>query len=501
MHAFVHNEWQAFAEPLGAEVYPQGEAAPQMTRGRPLQAFRVGPLHSRRTGEKLIDVTDEMLAEVVRVFRATQHDRAVAIDWAHGPDKDAPAEQAMSLGRVVDLIHQPGRGLWAVPEYTERGRAIVEQSAGVLYTSPAFTPASGKGSVYSAADGSVVGFVQMLGLALTNRPVQDRLEPARLSEDTTTDSPPDHLVSRHGSDDDRPTAYQPGDRVRVKGKPHMDGQSEGTVATSEVAEVLSIDFGDGMGPHKWYVADELEPADQSAPPKKHQMNPGAHRALAEITDSPPDDLIARHDTTPAESRNQEAAMTVQTVAASAPAEAVPPIPGEQASQISPEEFAALKTERDALAARIAQYEQANATQTAALSERSADVRTLAEQVAALKARTDKAEADAAAERKARVLDGLQVNEGLFADGDREHMSKLYDVSPALFAERVEQMRKSPAVDLRRRTTSAAPATGGNPADAFNQRVLGLMAERKITNYADAATLLLSEHPELSEEAV
>lgn len=54
-----------------------------------------------------------------------------------------------------------------------------------------------------------------------------------------------------------------GDRVRVDGQPHMDGQGDGTVAVIEDTYAYGVLF-DGMeemGIHRWYVQDELMAAE------------------------------------------------------------------------------------------------------------------------------------------------------------------------------------------------------------------------------------------------
>ncbi len=182
MHLRVDNEWTAYAEPLAGEV-----RAPSLTRGKPVQVFRLGPMFRRLGGEQIDDITDEMCADMVRVFDATRAVEDVPIDWAHNSAPDGPRdpEQSGSLGRVAALVHEPGKGLWAVPEYTERGAAVVDAAGGVLFTSPEFARAP----IHSRTDGSAIGGAALIALALTNRPAQDRLE----------------RVTRHSESQDRPT--------------------------------------------------------------------------------------------------------------------------------------------------------------------------------------------------------------------------------------------------------------------------------------------------------
>lgn len=204
MHARVIHEWDALASPLPGDVYlfptpwtpPDPDVAPPLDtdrlpalrRGRPVQVFRIGQLFDS-DGEPVIDITDELLSDIARVFRVTRDATVVPIDWNHGSAFGLTPAEGGSLGRVVDLVHVVGRGLWAVPEYTERGAQLVEESQGVLYTSPEFRV----GPVFDRSTGEQIGGAEMLALALTNRPRQDRLAPVLLSQQSP---PPALLFSR-----------------------------------------------------------------------------------------------------------------------------------------------------------------------------------------------------------------------------------------------------------------------------------------------------------------
>lgn len=49
-----------------------------------------------------------------------------------------------------------------------------------------------------------------------------------------------------------------GDRVRVKGRPHMPGQRAGEVAVVE-GNAIGVRFDGSEGIHRWYTPNELEP--------------------------------------------------------------------------------------------------------------------------------------------------------------------------------------------------------------------------------------------------
>lgn len=70
------------------------------------------------------------------------------------------------------------------------------------------------------------------------------------------------------------TTYSKGERVKVKGEPHMAGQSTGTIEISEQNTFYGIIF-DGMekeGVHKWYSKDEIESIDNETATAKKDMS-------------------------------------------------------------------------------------------------------------------------------------------------------------------------------------------------------------------------------------
>ena len=56
-----------------------GEVAEGLTRGKPLQILRIGPLFDRFSGDLVVEVTDDMVRELVETF--SDH---IPIDWNHG---------------------------------------------------------------------------------------------------------------------------------------------------------------------------------------------------------------------------------------------------------------------------------------------------------------------------------------------------------------------------------------------------------------------------------
>lgn len=57
--------------------------------------------------------------------------------------------------------------------------------------------------------------------------------------------------------------FKKGDRVKVKGKPHMAGQKTGEIVEVSTETPYAIKF-DGMDMvHKWYVDSEIEKTDEA----------------------------------------------------------------------------------------------------------------------------------------------------------------------------------------------------------------------------------------------
>lgn len=156
---------------------PQTTSEPKgLTPGRPLQLLRLGKIYHRLTGNLLLEVTDEMCASMVETFEGP-----IPLDWSHGssPGVAETTTQAASLGEIVQLFAVPGKGLFGWPLYNQRGLQVLAENGPTLYTSPEFNPSA---QVYDRTTGEVLGAGQIHAVALTNRPVQDRLERVMLAE-------------------------------------------------------------------------------------------------------------------------------------------------------------------------------------------------------------------------------------------------------------------------------------------------------------------------------
>jgi len=162
---------------IAAETVTLSEV--ELAEGRSFVTLRCGPINSRRTGKLIVEVTPEHLAEMARVFNARAESDPVVIDWQHASNEQVAPEVSGALGRII-AAEVVGDTLVVTPEYTERGRRIVEEAGGVLWSSPELHI----GDVFDRAGGERIGGAQLLAVTLTPRPQQtaSTIDAVRLNE-------------------------------------------------------------------------------------------------------------------------------------------------------------------------------------------------------------------------------------------------------------------------------------------------------------------------------
>ena len=139
--------------------------------GRPFVTLRAGTVASRMSGETIAEVTPELLAELVKVFRDRKQSDPVIIDWNHQSSlgQSSTPETGGALGEIVDLrLSEDGSCLIAIPAYNDRGRRTVSEAQGSLWSSPEFI----MGEVFARESGAPTGGAQLLAITLTPRPQQ-----------------------------------------------------------------------------------------------------------------------------------------------------------------------------------------------------------------------------------------------------------------------------------------------------------------------------------------
>jgi hypothetical protein len=152
-----------------------------LARGRPVQLLRLGPLFDQGTGDRLLDVTDELCAAVA--LAASGAGFSVPIDHGHalyraqasGGGGDVPL-----YGRLVELEHRPGSGLWGTPEWTDAGAAMLAASPGLLYLSPTLL-----GQPHDPRTGAPMPGRILHSVSLTPTPRQDTTDSVALSRPVT----------------------------------------------------------------------------------------------------------------------------------------------------------------------------------------------------------------------------------------------------------------------------------------------------------------------------
>ena len=152
--------------------------------GKKFKTLALGPVSSRQSGEVIATVSKELLEEFARVFNERKESDPVIIDWNHNSspfvDGDKSPAASGALGKIIE-VEVGEDGLYAIPAYTEKGRQIVEDHEGLLYSPPEFIT----GEVFSRDGGDLISKLgQLLAITLTPRPQQqaNRIDTITLSE-------------------------------------------------------------------------------------------------------------------------------------------------------------------------------------------------------------------------------------------------------------------------------------------------------------------------------
>ena len=171
--------------PAASYEVPEG-----LTIGKPFKTLAIGQVSARLSGETLGKVDKALCSELLRVYRERRNQDPVIIDWQHATSPfnggtPAPPESGSALGLIVDLEMRED-GLYAVPAYTEKGLKVVQESGGVLWSSPEYVT----GDIYSRDGGTRIGDAQLLAITLTPRPAQshDTIDRVQLKESLPMDN-------------------------------------------------------------------------------------------------------------------------------------------------------------------------------------------------------------------------------------------------------------------------------------------------------------------------
>ena len=158
---------------LLGEANPVYDVPDGLTIGKPFKTLSLGQVSSRMNGDNIgKEIDQDLLREMVRVFRERREADPVIIDWQHATSpfqggSPSPPESGNALGLIIDLDLRDD-GLYAIPAYNERGLQVVKDAGGILWSSPEYL----HGEIFTRDGGDKVGDAQLLAITLTPRPAQ-----------------------------------------------------------------------------------------------------------------------------------------------------------------------------------------------------------------------------------------------------------------------------------------------------------------------------------------
>ena len=178
---------RAYGEAIQLSESNSYEVPDGLTIGKPFKTLSLGQVSSRMSGDAIgKEIDQDLLSELVRVFKERREHDPVIIDWQHATSPfqggtPAPPESGSALGMIIDL-EMRSDGLYAIPAYNERGLEVVKNAGGVLWSSPEYI----HGEIYSRDGGDKVGDAQLLAITLTPRPAQshNKIDRITLSEES-----------------------------------------------------------------------------------------------------------------------------------------------------------------------------------------------------------------------------------------------------------------------------------------------------------------------------
>lgn len=178
---------RAYGEAIQLSESNSYEVPEGLTIGKPFKTLSLGQVSSRMSGDAIgKEIDQDLLSELVRVFKERREHDPVIIDWQHATSPfqggtPAPPESGSALGMIIDL-EMRNDGLYAIPAYNERGLEVVKNAGGVLWSSPEYI----HGEIFSRDGGDKVGDAQLLAITLTPRPAQshNKIDRITLSEES-----------------------------------------------------------------------------------------------------------------------------------------------------------------------------------------------------------------------------------------------------------------------------------------------------------------------------
>lgn len=172
---------EAMARAILCESLPvHAPPAEGLTPGRPIQLLRLGKLYDLDSGNFVLDVTESLCEGIAK--SASVAGFAIPIDHGHSLFKAQAADTDHSgielYGRIVALEYRPGSGLWATPEWTASGLALLAANPGMLYVSPTLM-----GLPHNPTTGEPMEGRSLHSASITPTPRQDSMAVLALSKE------------------------------------------------------------------------------------------------------------------------------------------------------------------------------------------------------------------------------------------------------------------------------------------------------------------------------
>lgn len=162
---------------MGASMPVHAPATEGLTRGREVQLLRIGPVHDTGDGRRVIDVTDALCAGVLAGASASGF--SVPVDFNHELYTSGNGDVPL-FGRIVELEHRLGEGLFGIPEWSKAGTDKLASMPGLLYLSPTIL-----GQAHDPRTGAPMPGRILHSVSLTPTPRQDTIHSVALSRPVT----------------------------------------------------------------------------------------------------------------------------------------------------------------------------------------------------------------------------------------------------------------------------------------------------------------------------
>jgi len=161
--------------------------------------LRPGPVYDPKSGELVIDITDELCRDVVAGFEALGGRWTVPFDLDHGLQRGKTPEEKQTYGAALGFEYREGEGVFAKPALNAQGTSLLGNNPDTYFISPVIHPRP----LHDPDTGERIAEAWVESLSFTGLPRQTRLAPAALSRaGLGEDARPMLLLARFESADE-----------------------------------------------------------------------------------------------------------------------------------------------------------------------------------------------------------------------------------------------------------------------------------------------------------